>query len=207
LKNPAATLAFTLLCCIVCVPAFAQSPAAYPIKPVRMIVPIAPGGSTDVASRIVAQKLTERWSQQVIVDNRPGAGGNIGTEIVSRAPADGYTLLATSPGPIVVNQWLFSKLPFDPAKDLVPVTMLAATLHVMSVNPSVPAHSVRELIELSKKTPGKLVLASGGIGVPSDLMGEMFKNLTKIDMVTVQYKGGAPAMADVIGGQATVIRV
>ena len=101
-------IAFTLLCCLFAVPAFAQSPAAYPVKPVRMIVPIASGGSTDVASRIVAQKLTERWSQQVIVDHRPGAGGNIGTEIVSRAPADGYTLLATSPGPIVVNQWPIS---------------------------------------------------------------------------------------------------
>ncbi|MGZ5171101.1 MAG: Bug family tripartite tricarboxylate transporter substrate binding protein [Burkholderiales bacterium] len=182
-----------------------QSTAVYPAKPIRMIVPISPGGSTDVAARIVAQKLTERWNHQVIVDNRPGAGGNIGTEIVSRAAPDGYTLLVTSPGPIVVNQWLFSKLSFDPAKDLVPVTMLAPTFLVMAVHPSVPAHSVRELIEASRKMPGKLVLASGGIGVPSDLMGEMFKNLTKIDAVTVQYKGGAPAMADVVGGQASMI--
>src|SRR5437868_13051793 len=104
--------------------ASAQSAAGYPAKPIRMIVPISAGGSTDVAARIVAQKLTERWNQQVIVDNRPGAGGNIGTEIVSRSAPDGYTLLVTSPGPIVVNQWLFSKLPFDPAKDLAPVSML-----------------------------------------------------------------------------------
>ena len=177
----------------------------YPTKPIRMIVPISAGGGTDVAARIAAQKLTERLGQQVIVDNRPGAGGNIGTELVARSTPDGYTLLVTSPGPIVVNQWLFAKLPFDPAKDLVPVTMLAPTFLVLCVNPAVPATSVRELIEAARKMPGKLVLASGGIGVPSDLMGEMFKNLAKIDAVTVQYKGGAPAMADVVGGQASMV--
>jgi tripartite-type tricarboxylate transporter receptor subunit TctC len=176
----------------------------YPARPIRVIVPIAPGGGTDVAARLVAHKLTERWGQQVIVDNRPGAGGNIGTEIAARSAPDGYTLLATSPGPIVVNQWLFSKLPFDATRDFVPVTMLAPTFLVLTVHPSVPASSVRELIEAARKTPGKLVLASGGIGVPSDLMGEMFKNLTKIDAVTVQYKGGGPALADVVGGQASM---
>jgi len=177
----------------------------YPAKPIRVIVPISAGGGTDVAARIAAQKLTERLGQQVVVDNRPGAGGNIGTELVARATPDGYTLLVTSPGPIVVNQWLFARLPFDPAHDLVPVTMVAATFLVLCVNPSVPATNVRELIEAGRKMPGKLVLASGGIGVPSDLMGEMFKNLAKIDAVTVQYKGGAPAMADVVGGQASMV--
>ena len=119
----------------------------YPTKPIRVIVPISAGGGTDAAARIAAQKLTDRLGQQVVVDNRPGAGGNIGTELVARATPDGYTLLVTSPGPIVVNQWLFAKLPFDPAKDLVPVTMIAPTFLVLCVHPSVPATSVRELIE------------------------------------------------------------
>src|SRR5688572_12710594 len=194
--------AFALLCCLLGAPAFAQSTTTCPAKPVRMLVPIAPGGSTDVVSRIVAQKLTERWNQQVIVDNRPGAGGNIGAEIVARAAPDGYTLLVTSPGPIVVNPWLFSKLPFDPAKDFVPVAMVAPTYYVLITHPSVPANSLRELIQVAQKQPGKLVLASGGLGAPSDLMGEMFKTLAKIDAVTVQYKGGGQAIANVISGEA-----
>ncbi len=176
----------------------------YPAKPIRMIVPLAPGGGTDIAARITGQKLTERWGQQVIVDNRPGAGGNIGAEIVSRATPDGHTLLVSNPGPIVVNPWLFSKLPFDPAKDFTPVVMLAPTFYVLITNPSVPANSVRELIQFAQKQPGKLVLASGGFGAPSDLMGEMFKILAKVDAVTVQYKGGGQAIADVLGGQASM---
>jgi len=181
---------------------FAQE---YPTKPIRMIVPLVPGGGTDVAARVTGQKLTERWAQQVIVDNRPGAGGNIGAEIVTRAAPDGYTLLVTNPGPIVVNPWLFSKLPFDPAKDLTPVVMLAPTYYVLITHTSVPANSVRELVQVAQKQPGKLVLASGGVGAPSDLMGEMFKSLAKIDAVTVQYKGGGQAIADVIGGQASMV--
>ena len=117
---------------------------------------------------------------------------------------DGYTLLVTNPAPIVVNQWLFSKLPFDPAKDLVPVTMIAPTFYLLIANPSVPANSVRELIDYARKSPGKLVLASGGIGAPSSLMGEMFKNLAKFDATSVNYKGGGQAIADVVGGQASM---
>lgn len=177
----------------------------YPTKPIRIVVPLAPGGGTDIAARVTGQKLTERWGQQVIVENRPGAGGNIGTELVTRAAADGYTLLVTSPSPIVVNPSLFSKLPFDPAKDLVAVVMLAPTYYVLITHPSVPAKSVRELIEVARKQSGKLVLASGGLGAPSDLMGEMFKSLAKIDAVTVPYKGGGQAIADVIAGQASMM--
>ena len=121
------------------------------------------------------------------------------------AAPDGYTLLVTNPAPIVVNQWLFAKLPFDPAKDLVAVTMLAPTFYVLMVHPSVPANSVRELIELARKMPGKLVLASGGIGAPSSLMGDMFKNLAKIDAVSINYKGGGQAIADVVGGQVSMM--
>ena len=181
---------------------FAQD---YPTKPIRMVVPLVPGGGTDIAARITGQKLNERWGQQVIVDNRAGGASNIGTEIVVHAVPDGYTLLVTNPAPIVVNQWLFSKLPFDPAKDLVPVTMIAPTFYLLIANPSVPANSVRELIDYARKSPGKLVLASCGIGAPSSLMGEMFKNLAKFDATSVNYKGGGQAIADVVGGQASMM--
>ena len=184
------------------VPALAQE---YPTKPIRVVVPLAPGGGTDIAARVTGQKLTERWGQQVIVDNRPGAGGNIGAEIVARAAPDGYTLLVSSPSAVVINPWVFSKLPYDPVKDLTPVVMLAPTYYVLITHPSVPAKSVRDLIDLARKNPGKLVLASGGLSAPSDLMGEMFKNLAKIDAVTVQYKGGGQAIADLIGGQASMM--
>ena len=195
------TLIVLALFSIATVP-FAQD---YPNRPIRMVVPLAPGGGTDIAARVTGQKLSERWGQQVVVDNRAGGASNIGTEIVVHAAPDGYTLLVTNPAPIVVNQWLFSKLPFDAAKDLVPVTMIAPTFYVLMAHPSVPANSVREVIELARKTPGKLTLASGGIGAPSSLMGDMFKNLAKIDMVSVNYKGGGQAIADVIGGQASMM--
>lgn len=183
-----------------------ETPVAqeYPSKTVRMVVPLAPGGGTDIAARVTGQKLTERLGQQFIVENRPGAGGTIGTEIAARAAPDGYTLLVSSPSAIVVNPWLFRKLPYSP-KDLVPVAMLAPTYYVLIIHPSVPAKSVRELIEVARRQPGKLVLASGGLGAPSDLMGEMFKNLAKIDAVTVQYKGGGQAIADLLGGQASMM--
>ncbi|MPZ44773.1 MAG: tripartite tricarboxylate transporter substrate binding protein [Betaproteobacteria bacterium] len=181
--------------------AFAQE---YPARTVRMVVPLSPGGGTDIAARVTAQKLTQRWGQQFIVENRPGAGGTIGTELVARAAPDGYTLLVSSPSAIVVNPFLFAKLPYAP-KDFVPVVMLAPTYYVLIAHPSEPARSVQELIEVARKQPGKLVLASGGLGAPSDLMGEMFKNLAKIDAVTVQYKGGGQAIADVVGGQANMM--
>ncbi|HEX2281268.1 MAG TPA: tripartite tricarboxylate transporter substrate binding protein [Thermomicrobiales bacterium] len=176
----------------------------YPARTVRMVVPLSPGGGTDIAARVTAQKLTQCWGQQFIVENRPGAGGSIGAELVARAAPDGYTLLVSSPSAIVVNPFLFAKLPYAP-KDFVPVVMLAPTYYVLIAHPSVPANSLQELIGVARKQPGKLVLASGGLGAPSDLMGEMFKNLAKIDAVTVQYKGGGQAIADVVGGQADMM--
>jgi tripartite-type tricarboxylate transporter receptor subunit TctC len=200
----------TVISSLVCsVALLAAHPAVlaqeYPNKPIRIVVPLAPGGGTDIAARMTGQKLTERWGQQVLVDNRPGAGGSIGAEIVARAAPDGHTLLVTSPSAVVINPWVFSKLPYDPAKDFVPVVMLAPTYYVLITHPSVPAKSVRELIAVARKNPGKLVLASGGLSSPSDLMGEMFKNLAQIDAVTVQYKGGGHAIADVIAGQASMM--
>lgn len=191
----AASLAFTAI------NAAAQD---YPSKSVRIIVPLSPGGGTDIAARVTAQKLTERWSQQFVVENRPGGAAVIGADAVARAAPDGYTLLVSSPGAVVVNPWLFRKLPYDP-KDFVPVAMLAPTYYVLIVHPSVPAKSVNELIQVARKHPGSLVLASGGIAAPSDLIGEMFKSLAKIDAITVQYKGGGHAIADLIGGQASIM--
>jgi tripartite-type tricarboxylate transporter receptor subunit TctC len=179
----------------------------YPAKPIRVIVPLAAGGGTDIAARVVGQKLTERWGAQVVVDNRPGAGGNIGAEIVAKATPDGYTALVTSPGPVVVNVSLMPKMPYDPARDLAPVAMLAATYYLLITHPSIPGTTVRELIQTAQARPGRLVLASGGLGAPSDLLGEMFKSLAKIDAVTVQYKGGGQALAEVVGGQASMMFV
>jgi tripartite-type tricarboxylate transporter receptor subunit TctC len=184
------------------VPALAQE---YPTRPIRVVVPLSPGGGTDIAARVTGQKLTERWNQQVIVDNRPGAAGNIGAEIVARAVPDGYTLLVSSPSAVVINPWVFSRLSYNPVRDLTPVVMLAPTYYVLITHPSVPAKSVRDLIDFARENPGKLVLASGGLSAPSDLMGEMFKNLAKIDAITVQYKGGGQAIADVIAGQASIM--
>ena len=176
----------------------------YPSKTVRFIVPLSPGGGTDIAARLTAQKLTERWSQQFVVENRPGGGAVIGAELVARAAPDGYTLLVTSPGAVVVNPWLFRKLPYEP-RDFVPVAMLAPTYYVLIAHPSVPAKSVSELIQVARKHPGGLVLASGGLAAPSDLIGEMFKSLARIDAITVQYKGGGHAIADLISGQASMM--
>ena len=174
----------------------------YPIKTIRAIVPWGPGGGTDIAARVVGQKLTERWGQQVIVDNRGGAFGNIGTELASRAAPDGYTLLIHSIS-MVINPSLFTKLPYDPVKDFAPVAIIAPTYILMITHPSVPANSVRDFIRLAKQRPDTLVLASTGIGTASDLSGEMFKNLAGIKAVTVPYKGTGQALAEVIAGQAS----
>jgi tripartite-type tricarboxylate transporter receptor subunit TctC len=179
----------------------------YPNKPIRMIVAFPPGGGSDITARIVAQKLTERWKQQVIVDNRSGANGNIGTEIASRAPPDGYTLLMGSAGPNTMNVWLYRKLPFDPVQDFVPVVRVALTYYLLAVNPSVHAESVKDLIALAKANPGKLAFASAGIGGPPHLAAELLKSLSGADMVHVPYKGAGPAMSDLMGGQVTFMFV
>lgn len=179
----------------------------YPTKPIRAVVPLVPGGGTDIAARVVGQKLTERWGQQVIVDHRPGAGGNIGAEIVARAVPDGHTMLITNPGPVVVNLSLMAKMPYDPVKDLVPVVMLAPTYYLLITHPSVPGNSMRDLIQVAKKRPNTLVLASGGLGGPVRFDGRDVQKSAQIDAVIVQYKGGGQALADVIGGQASMMFV
>jgi tripartite-type tricarboxylate transporter receptor subunit TctC len=173
----------------------------YPQRVVRLIVPFPPGGSVDVTARILAQKLTENLGQQFIVENRAGAGGNTGAEFVAKSDPDGYTLLYTAPGPLVVNQTLFSKgLPYDPAKDFAPIALVATAPIVLMVHPGVPAKNVQELIALAKSQPGDIHFASAGPGSTNHLSGELFKSMAKIDIVHVPYRGAGPAMNDLIGG-------
>ncbi|HXD52494.1 MAG TPA: tripartite tricarboxylate transporter substrate-binding protein, partial [Burkholderiales bacterium] len=172
----------------------------YPSKSVRMVVPFAAGaGSNDIMARLIAQKLTETFGQQVVVDNRPGASGIIGTDIVAKAQPDGYTLLMMSLT-FTVNPSLFSRLPYDTVKDLVPVTMVASAPLMMVVHPSVPAKSVPEFIAYAKANPGKLNFGSSGTGSFTHLAAEMFKQMAGIEMTHIAYKGAAPALQDVMSG-------
>jgi len=174
--------------------------AAFPDRPVRIVVPFPAGGSNDVIARLLAQNLSEQWGQAVVVENRAGAGGNVGAEVVVRAPADGYTLLLAAPGPLVVNQTLYSKLNYDPMKDLKPVGLIASVPIVLAVHPSVQAKTVAELIALAKAQPGKMNFGSSGNGSTNHLAGELLKGLAKVDIVHVPYRGAAPAMNDLIAG-------
>ncbi|MBR0904950.1 tripartite tricarboxylate transporter substrate binding protein [Bradyrhizobium liaoningense] len=173
----------------------------YPSRPVKIIVPFPAGGSNDIIARIVAQKLTERNGQTFLVENRGGAGGNIGAETVATAEPDGYTLLLTAPPPLTINGSLYKKLPFDPAKAFAPVALIASVPIVLVVNPSVPAKNVGELIALAKAKPGTLNFGSSGIGSTNHLAGELLKSVAGIDIVHVPYRGAAPAMNDLLAGQ------
>lgn len=173
---------------------------AYPNKPVKLVVPFPPGGGTDIVARLIAQKLSEIWQQPVIIDNKPGANTLIGTEFVAKAPSDGYTLLMASPSH-TINPSLYKNLRFDTQKDFSGAAIVATGPLVLTVSPSVPAKNVRELIELAKAQPGKISYASAGTGSSTHLAGELFKNLAGIEMMHVPYKGTAPAITDLIGGQ------
>jgi tripartite-type tricarboxylate transporter receptor subunit TctC len=174
---------------------------AYPERVIRIVNPFPPGGSVDVMARILAQKLSDNLGQQAIVENRAGAGGNTGAESVAKAEADGYTLLFTAPGPLVINQTLYAKgLPFDPAKDFAPVALFAVAPIVLMVHPAVPAQNVQELIALARAQPGTISFASAGNGSTNHLAGEMFKSMARIEIVHVPYRGAGPAMNDLIGG-------
>jgi tripartite-type tricarboxylate transporter receptor subunit TctC len=180
-------------------PAAAQT--NYPTKPVRIIAPFPPGGTTDVLCRLFAQKLTAAFGQQVIVDNRPGAAGSIGHAAAAKSPADGYTLLLTTKGGLVINPYLYKTLPFDPLKDFAMISLVISAGPVLVVHPSVPATNVKELIVLAKAHPGKLNYSSGGIGTTAHIDGEFLKAITGIKIVHIPYKGGAVALLDLIAGQ------
>jgi len=177
---------------------------SYPARPVRIIVPVSPGGALDILARLIGQWLTERLGQPFVIENRPGAGTNIGVEVVVRAPADGYTLLLI-PQSVTTNATLYEKLSFNFIHDIVPIAMISGLPLVMEVAPSVPAKTVPEFIAYAKSNPGTISMASGGSGSMSHVGGELFKLMTHIDMLHVPYRGGAPALTDLIGGQVQVM--
>lgn len=181
--------------------AFAATPDAgdYPSRPVRVIVPAAPGGTADILARIYGPKLAESWRQQVIIDNRPGAGTVVGTEIAAKAPADGYTLFLPAPAH-AINPALVRKLPYDTIKAFDPIMLIAEVPNVLVVNRSLPVKSVKELVALARQRPGELHYASSGVGNATHLAAELFKDMTRTDIVHVPYKSGAPAMIDVVAG-------
>jgi tripartite-type tricarboxylate transporter receptor subunit TctC len=181
----------------------APAPEKYPSRPVRMIVPFAPGGPTDVVARIVAQKLSEAWGEQVVVDNRAGAGGNIGMGLAANASPDGYTLLMVSSS-YVVNPSLYSKIPYDPYKSFTPVSNVAASPNVFVVHPSVAAKTMADLVKLARSEAGKFSVATPGVGTTPDLSAELLKMTTNIDIVRVPYGGAGPAVASVVANQVPV---
>ena len=176
----------------------------YPTRPIRIIVVSTPGGSVDTMARAVGPKLAARWGQQVLVDNRPGAGGTIAAELVAKALPDGYTLIMGTVASFATNVSLYKSLPYDPVKDFAPITLVATQNLMLLVHPSVPAKSVKELVALAKKQPGNLSFASAGNGTGGHLSGELFKMLAQIDMLHVPYKGVQPALIDVVGGQVSL---
>jgi tripartite-type tricarboxylate transporter receptor subunit TctC len=180
--------------------ASAQS-TSFPSKSVRVVVPFAAGGTTDIVTRILAQRLSESWGQQMIVDNRAGAGGNIGSEIVAKASADGYTVLMATVATHGINASLYKEIPYDPVKDFAPVTLVASTPSVLMLNPSIPASSVKELIVLAKAKPKQLNFGSPGNGSSHHLAGELFNSMAGVQMVHVPYKGTAAALVDIMAGQ------
>jgi tripartite-type tricarboxylate transporter receptor subunit TctC len=174
--------------------------SAFPDRPVRLVVPFVAGGTVDTTARILAQKLAEQMGQQFIVENRGGAGGNVGSDSVAKAEADGYTLLHTAPGPLVINQYLYGRIGYDPEKDFVPLALFAVTPVVLMVNKSLPVKDVSELVAYAKANPGKLTFGSAGVGSIPHLAGELFKTMAQIDIAHVPYKGTAAAMNDLVGG-------
>jgi tripartite-type tricarboxylate transporter receptor subunit TctC len=181
----------------------AQSAAAYPAKAIRIVVPFPAGGTSDILSRAIGQKLTEEWKQPVVVDNRPGASANIGAEIVVKSPPDGYTLLCASTIH-TINPSLYSKLAYDPVKDFTAITLIATTSQVLAVHPSLPVRTVKELISYAKKRPGQINYSSAGNGSQPHLTAELFKTRTGIDIVHVPYKGAPPAMNDLLAGHVAL---
>ena len=184
-------------------PALAQD---YPNRPIRFIVPYPPGGGTDVVARIMSDALAADLGQPIIIDNRGGAAGNVGTDIAAKAPADGYNILFTLSSH-TINPKLYDKLPFDVERDFVPISLAALIPQILVVHPSVPASNVQELIALAKANPGKLNYASVGTGSPGHIAGELFKIKTGVDIVHIPYKGGGPAVVDTIGGQVQLLFV
>jgi tripartite-type tricarboxylate transporter receptor subunit TctC len=200
----------TLLSALLCasslsgLSAWAQTPA-YPTKPIRLVVPFTPGGSTDILARTIGQKLTEAWGQPVVIDNVPGAGGSIGADKVAKAPADGYTLLMGHIGTLAITPSIYPQLPYDPIKSFAPVAWVARVPNVLAIHPSLPVKSVRELVAYAKTHPGRLNFGSGGNGSAAHVAMEYLKLRSQTFMVHVPYRGAAPAVADTVAGQTQLI--
>ncbi len=196
-----AIVGILLLLGVVVGPVGAQS---YPSKQLRLILPFPPGGPTDILGRAIGQKLSEQIGRPVVIDNRPGAGGNLGVELASKSAPDGYTIVLSSPL-IAISPSLYSKLNYDPIKDLAPISLVATIQNLMIVHPSVPAKSLKEFIQLARNNPGKLNFGSGGVGTTTHLASEMLKSLAKIKMVHVPFKGTGQAMLGLMGGQIDML--
>lgn len=184
-------------------PALAQT-SSFPLRPVRIVVPYTTGGSNDVIARLLAQQLQETWGQPVVVENKPGAAGNIGASDIAKSAPDGHSLLLTNINIVSMNPGLIANMPFDPQKDFAPISLLGTTALALVVHPSVPANNVRELIDLARKGPGRLNYASSGNGSPQHMSAEMFKAMTKTSMTHIPYRGAAPAVNDLLAGQVQV---
>ena len=190
---------------IAALPVAGADAPGYPNKTIRIVVPFPPGGISDVMSRVFGQKFTDSWNQPVIIENRAGAGGNIGSDIVAKSPPDGYTLVMGSIGTHAVNASLFSKMPYDTVKDFAPVALVVEADGLLVLHPSVPVKTVKDLIAFARARPGQLAYASAGNGTASHLAGELFKSLAKIDLVHIPYKGNVPAITDLVGGQTSML--
>ncbi len=193
-----------LLFLVLLVPLLAAA-QAWPSRPIRLVVAFPPGGTGDITARIIGQKMGELLGQPVVVENRPGAGGNIGTELVAKAAPDGYTITAGSSNTHVTNLFLYKSVPYDPVRDFAPISIAVVVSNMLVVNPGVAAKSVAELVALAKRSPGALKFASAGIGTTPHIAGEMFRLMTGTDIVHVPYKGGAPALVDVVNGQVEMM--
>ena len=205
LKRRCFALATAAAAALSLAPLAAQAQAAFPAKPITIIVPFSAGGTTDILARVVGQYMARDLGQTVVVDNRAGAGGNIGGQAAARAPADGYTLFMGTVGTHAINQSLYKKMPFDPIKDFAPLSRVAMVPNLLVANPSQPFKSVKEMIAYAKANPGKVNFGSAGNGSSIHLSGELFKQMTGVDMQHVPYKGSAPAVSDLIGGQISVM--
>ena len=186
---------------------FAVAADNYPDKPIRLVVPFPPGGANDILARTLGPKLTESWGQQILIDNRPGAGGNIGADVVAKAKPDGYTLLLGYTGNLTISPGLYANVPYNTLNDFAPVTNLVNQPIVLLAHPSFPAQSVRELIAYARARPGQLSYGSPGIGTAQHLAGELFKHRAGIDLIHVPYKGAVPSLAELIGGQIPLLVV
>jgi tripartite-type tricarboxylate transporter receptor subunit TctC len=200
----AAAAAATVAAALLALPSTTQAQSQYPNRPIRMISPFPPGGPTDLVGRLVSAKLAENIGQPIVIESRPGASGNVGLELAARSTPDGYTIVLSSPV-IALSPLMYSKLNYDPDKDLAPIALVGAVRNVLVVHPSVPAHTLKELVQIARKSPGRLNYGSGGVGTTTHLAPELLKSLEKLNIVHVPYKGSGVALGALAGGQIDML--